>query len=85
MSDKIENVHAQELEVDSDDWTLNPEQMFFMMEHHNLINDAYASENMEGLRQLASSHDYQAAFGKMSFDEAYDRYETMLEDEVGDS
>jgi hypothetical protein len=68
-----------------DDWTLNPDQMFFMFEHHNLIANAYANEDMKKLSELASTEAYKTIFGSMSFDEAYDRYETMLEGEGGDS
>lgn len=66
--------------MDDDNWTLNAGQMTWMMHHHNLIEDAYAAEDMEVLRKIAESVSYKRAFGDMSFDEAYDRYECMLED-----
>ena len=61
------------------DWTLNPEQMLFLMQNHNTIETAYAEDNLEFLRAFASSDEFVALFSNMGFDEAYDRYETMLE------
>jgi hypothetical protein len=63
----------------SDDWSLNANQMLFMLEHHNPIETAYASDDLDFLSELAKSNAYIAAFGDMSWDEAYDRYECMLE------
>ncbi len=62
--------------VERDDWSLTAEQMLFMMRHHNPILAAYEREDMDFLRQLAASQDYKAAFGNMSWDEAFDRYES---------
>lgn len=61
------------------DWALTPEQMLFLMQRHNVIETAYANDDLESLRTLASSKEFTALFGSMGFDEAYDRYETMLE------
>jgi hypothetical protein len=61
------------------DWTLTPEQMLFLMQRHNVIEKAYANDDLESLRTLASSEEFTALFGSMGFDEAYDRYETMVE------
>jgi hypothetical protein len=71
--------------IQQDDWTLNADQMIFMLQHHNSIEAAYEGDNLEVLRELAASDEYKAIFGTMSFDEAYDRYETMLETERGES
>lgn len=62
-----------------DDWTLTTEQMTWMKQHHNLIEDAFEAEDMETLRKIAKSVSYKRAFGDMSFDEAFDRYECTLE------
>jgi hypothetical protein len=84
MSDKLEDIKLEQ-EAVADDWSLNPDQMFFMMEHHNLIMDAYANEATESLRKLALSSEYKSIFGEMSFDEAFDRYETSLEANSGEA
>ena len=52
--------------------------MLFMLQYHNPVEAAYASDNVTYLRQLEASADYQPLFGKMSWDEAYDRYEESL-------
>jgi hypothetical protein len=61
------------------DWTLTPEQMLFLMQHNNAFESAYTNDDLEALRAFASSEDYLTLFGNMGFDEAYDRYETILE------
>lgn len=85
MSDKLEDIQLEGHELEIDDWSLNPDQMLFMLEHHNLIMDAYAKEDMESLRQLATTKEYQAIFGEMRFDEAFDRYESNLEGDSGEA
>ena len=62
-------------------WILNADQMTFMLQHHNAIETAYAANDIDFLRELAKSDAYRKLFGEMGWDEAYDRYETMLEDE----
>jgi hypothetical protein len=61
------------------DWSLTPEQMLFLMQNHNALETAFAEDNLEFLRMFASSEAFVNFFGSMGFDEAYDRYETMLE------
>jgi hypothetical protein len=61
------------------DWSLTVEQMLFMTGHHNEIETAYEEDDLEYLRQLAASNEFLIAFGEMGFDEAYDRYESILE------
>jgi hypothetical protein len=61
-----------------DDWTLNTDQMIFMLQYHNPVEAAYASDDVAYLRQLESSDEYKALFDQMSWDEAYDRYEESL-------
>jgi len=65
--------------TEANEWTLNPRQMLFLMQNHNVLEKAYADNNLEFLRQFAESEDFKDLFGDMGFDEAYDRYETMLE------
>ncbi len=67
--------------VQQDEWTLNADQMVFMLQHHNPITAAYEADDLDFLRELADSQAYKSVFGMMSFDEAYDRYECMLETE----
>lgn len=62
-----------------DDWTLNTAQMTWMLQHHNQIKEAYAADDMEWLRHWEQAADYTRVFGNMTWDEAYDRYECMLE------
>ncbi len=70
----------------SDDWTLTTDQMIFMLQHHNPIEAAYRANNLAFLRELAESKDYRRFFGSMSWDEAYDRYEsTLLDNDNADS
>ena len=70
---------------ENDSWTLTTDQMIFMLQHHNAVEAAYANDDMDFLRNLAASETFVAIFGEMSFDEAYDRYESMLEDDRADS
>jgi hypothetical protein len=63
----------------SDDWTLTPRQYVWMTTHEPYIRWAFEADDMPGLREFAQTADYLQAFGKMSFDEAYDRFECMQE------
>lgn len=65
---------------EQDNWVLDNDQMIFMLQHHNEIESAFDSDDIESLRDLASSDEYKAVFGEMSIDEAYDRYECMIEE-----
>lgn len=69
----------QQIAADQDDWMLTPEQMLFMLQNHNIIERAFADDDLESLREFAAGEEFLALFGDMGFDEAYDRYETMLE------
>lgn len=62
-----------------DDWTLNPEQLAHMVKYKNMIADAYEKEDMAWLRHFSSQPEFNGLFGDMTFDEAYDRYECMVE------
>lgn len=66
-------------EVESDEWTLSPQQMLYLMQNHNAIEKAYTENDLEYLRQFAASESFKSLFADMGFDEAYDRYETTLE------
>ena len=64
---------------EKDDWTLTPDQMFFLMQRHNPIFEAYAKDDMAYLDSIEHSDEYRSIFGSMSFDEAIDRYECEFE------
>jgi hypothetical protein len=81
----VETQAHQNDQADADHWILDTDQMIFMMQHHNMIEAAYASEDLDSLRLLAASEAFKSVFGEMSFDEAYDRYECALEDNRADS
>jgi len=80
------NASVAETESDepSDDWSLNTDQMIFMLQHHNAIEDAYAKEDSDFICELTDSEAYKSLFGEMTFNEAYDRYESALEGDCGD-
>ena len=59
------------------EWTLTTAQMLYMMKRHNRILKAYENDDMDDLCKIAKSKSFKKVFGKMSFDEAYDRYEAM--------
>ena len=69
---------------DEDAWVLNADQMIFMLQHHNAIEQAYENDDDAYFQNLTTSEDYRELFGDMSFDEAYDRYECTVE-ESGDA
>jgi len=64
-----------------DDWTLSPEQMLWLFQHHNEIEDGFHADDLEALRALADSDAFKRVFGEMGFDEAYDRYQCALDGE----
>ena len=69
--------HEDQLE--DNDWSLSPEQMLFLMQNHNLIERAFAENDIETLREFAASKAFVNLFDDMGFDEALDRYESTLE------
>jgi hypothetical protein len=52
--------------------------MLFLLQHHNAIEAVYRNEDTTWVETLMADEAYQTLFGNMGFDEAYDRYETML-------
>lgn len=60
------------------DWSLSGEQMLFLMQHSNMIAAAMADDNFDAIRNLAVSKEFVSRFGPMGFDEAYDRYATII-------
>jgi len=65
----------------NNDWTLTPEQITWMMQHANEIDDAYRADDTHRLDILSKTADYRALFGDMPFDEAIDRWELSGVDE----
>ena len=64
---------------ENDEWILTNDQMIFMMHHNNMIVEAFETDDMQVLLDLQASQEFEAVFGDMSFDEAFDRYECMLD------
>lgn len=62
----------------AEEWALNPDQMLFMLQHHNAIEAAFANDDTAWVAEFMATSEYRALFGEMGFDEAYDRYETTL-------
>lgn len=60
-------------------WTLTHEQFDFMLRHDAKIWFAYTQDDMTYLNNLEQSDEYRLLFGNMSFDEAIDRYECVLD------
>ena len=87
MADWTENridASAGSADAPDDEWTLTADQMIFMLQHHNAIEQAYTNDDDAYLEGLTASDEYRVLFGDMSFDEAYDRYECTIE-ESGDA
>ena len=66
--------------------TLTPDQLAFMLRHHDTIERALDDErrgnsqrSREVLNGLLHADEYQRLFGDMVWDEAFDRYEEMPE------
>ena len=64
-----------------DDWTLTSNQMFFLIKRHNAIAAAYENDDMDFLDSIKTSEEYRTLFGDMPWDETYDRYECMLDEQ----
>lgn len=66
------------------DWTLTPIQYDWFFRHKAVI-DAWQSDEYPDagfdVDGLIYSDEFAELFGDMSFDEAYDRFECMLDDE----
>ncbi len=63
------------------DWSLTASQTLFMMQRHNAILEAYERDDADFLKSLEASEEYKAVFGEMSWDEAFDRYESSWIDQ----
>lgn len=85
MSDKPQVFQQSETTTNEDNWTLTSEQMIFMLQYNNYIEEAFRKDDFAALQTLADSEEYQQVFGDMSFDEAFDRYETTVEDAGGNA
>lgn len=67
--------------IEEDEWSLTAGQTLFMMQRHNAILEAYERDDVDFLKSLEASAEYQTAFGDMSWDEAFDRYESTWIDQ----
>jgi len=73
---------TQPTTTDTDDFTLNVEQMVFMMNAINAIEQAENEGDKQFFVDLKNSPDYKRLFGEMSIDQAIDRYELMIGQEI---
>jgi hypothetical protein len=73
---------VQPITADADDFTLTVDQMVFMINADNAMRKAEAEGNVEFFRDLASSPEYKSLFGNMSIDQAIDRYELMIGQDI---
>ncbi len=64
--------------AEDDDFTLNAAQMQFMINAHNAAEAAYAAQDWAVIDEITASAEWRQLFGDMSWDQAYDRYETMM-------
>ena len=76
-----EYVMLEATDLDGNDWTLEADQMLFMMNLNNVIEAANTGdkEAFETLLDLAVSNEYKTLFGEMGLDEAIYRYQSTLE------
>jgi hypothetical protein len=61
------------------DWALTDEQFQYFKLYQQMIEDAFKEDNMEGLRAFAEGESFLAKFGDMGFDEAYDRFQDIVD------
>jgi hypothetical protein len=73
---------VQDSKAVDDDFSLNTEQMVFMFNADNALRKAEAEGDTQFFRDLAASPEYKALFGEMSIDQAIDRYELMIGEEI---
>ncbi len=62
--------------MNTDNWTLNKAQHDYLDKIWDVIEAAYADDNMDALKAIAASESYQTLFGDMGIDEAVDRFES---------
>ncbi len=73
---------VQPVTSDADDFTLTVDQMIFMMNAINAIEQAEAEGDKQFFIDLKESLEYKTLFGEMSIDQAIDRYELMTDQEI---
>jgi len=69
-----ENITSQE-----DDFRLTAEQMVFMINIETAAEQADEADDYTFFDSLVASQEWQTCFGKMSWDQAFDRYEIMID------
>lgn len=70
-------------DIEDDEWILDTDQMIFMLQYHNAIEAAFDADDDGFFEALEQSEAFRSIFGEMTFDEAYDRYECMMEADNG--
>jgi hypothetical protein len=73
---------VQPTTTDADDFTLTTDQMVFMINADNAMRKAEAEGDVEFFRELAYSLEYKTLFRNMSIDQAIDRYELMIGQDI---
>lgn len=66
------------LNTEEDDFRLSAEQMVFMINVDAAAEIADEHDDYAFFDELVSSEEWKMLFGKMSWDNAYDRYEIMI-------
>ena len=80
IANSVSPAPASTHQTEEDDWSLTVDQAIFMIQQRNNIEFAEDEDDDEFFDALVASEEYKALFGKMSIDEALDRFETMLEE-----
>lgn len=68
----------QSIEQAGEDFTLNAAQMEFMINVDLAAERADQADDYAFFDELVESEKWEALFGTMSWDQAYDRYEIMI-------
>jgi hypothetical protein len=76
---EVSRLETDQIANNDDNWTLSTAQIIFMLQHHNEIELADENDDEAFFDCFINSDEFRSLFGDMTFDEAYDRYETMLE------
>jgi hypothetical protein len=73
-----EETIIQPIEQVNEDFSLNAAQMEFMINIEAAAEQAEQEDNYTFFDEVLDSQEWQTLFGKMSWDQAYDRFEIML-------
>jgi hypothetical protein len=71
---------VHETTADANSFTLTIDQMIFMMNAINAIEQAEEEDDKQFFTDLKESAEYKTLFGEMSIDQAIDRFELTLDE-----